>query len=80
MRPLAQLSARYAVVLDGGKARVLTFEKHTRIVKDKTYVRDIPMFLGFEDFKNIHMNKLVQRGDKVVPLGRWWLEHLAHPI
>jgi hypothetical protein len=72
---LAQLNARYAVVLDGGKARVLTFEKHTRIVKDKTYVRDIPMFLGFEDFKNIHMNKLVQRGDKVVPLGRWWLEH-----
>jgi len=31
--------------------------------------------MKFADFGNLHMNKLVEVGNKKVPLGKWWLNH-----
>lgn len=69
---LAILNSKYCVVRDGGKTRVLTFEPHHQ----KQHTREVPTYLGFEDFRNFHLNKTVRVGeDKRVSLGQWWLKH-----
>jgi hypothetical protein len=72
---LAEMNERYCVVLDGGRTRVLTFEQYSRRIGRHQYVRNVPMFLGFDDFRNLHMNKLIPVGKKYIPLGQWWLGH-----
>jgi hypothetical protein len=72
---LAGMNEKYCVVLDGGRTRVLTFEQYSRRVGRHQYVRFIPTFLGFADFRNLYMNKFVTVGNKVHPLGHWWLTH-----
>jgi Family of unknown function (DUF5906)/RepB DNA-primase from phage plasmid len=72
---LAEMNEKYCVVLDGARTRVLTFEQYSRRVGRHQYVRFVPTFLGFEDFRNLHMNKFVTVGDEVLQLGHWWLRH-----
>jgi hypothetical protein len=69
------MNDKYCVVLDGGRTRVLTFEQYSRQIGRHQYVRNVPTFLGFQDFQNLHMNKLVTEGKKFIPLGQWWLKH-----
>ncbi len=68
---LESLNAEFCVVLDGGKARVLHFEEE----RQKRHKRQVATYLSFEDFRNFHMNRSIQVGDKRVPLGQWWLKH-----
>ena len=69
---LDTLNERYCVVRDGSKVRVLTFEQ----VWQKEHAREVPVYLAFEDFRNLHLNRLVRIGDdKKIPLGHWWLKH-----
>ncbi len=68
---LDALNAEFCVVLDTGKARVLHFET----VRQEKHSREVACFLSFEDFRNFHMNRFVEVGDKKVPLGHWWLRH-----
>ena len=71
--PLREMNNEYCVLLDGGKSRVLTFERATRRVGGKVYVRHVPTFLAFQDFRNLHMNQRIRVGDENIPLGSWWL-------
>ena len=71
--PLREMNDKYCVLLDGGKSRVLTFERATRRVGGKVYVRHAPTFLAFQDFRNLHMNRRIRVGDENIPLGSWWL-------
>lgn len=68
---LEQLNRDFSVVLDVGKARVLHFEEQ----RQEKHARQVASFISFEDFRNFHMNRFVQVGDKMVPLGHWWLKH-----
>ncbi len=75
---LAEMNERYCVVLDGGRARVLTFDRFTRQVGRFKYERHIPTFLTFEDFRNLHLHKHVRISeDKSMPLGHWWLKNIG---
>jgi len=64
---LDDMNARYFVVQEGGKAFVGTFETQGG--------RQTLVLMRFTDFRNLHMNKRVKVGEKVVPLGGWWLDH-----
>ena len=75
--PLHEMNNKYCVLPDGGKSRVLTFEQTTRRVDGKVYVRHVPTFLAFEDFRNLHLHKVIPAGDKFVPVGHWWLKNPA---
>lgn len=69
---LDALNERYCVVRDGSKVRVLTFERE----RQKGHAREVPVYLAFEDFRNLHLNRMVRIGDdKKIPLGHWWLKH-----
>lgn len=68
---LEQLNRDFCVVLDGGRSRVLHFEEQ----RQEKHKRQVASFLSFEDFRNYHMNRFVQVGDKKMPLGHWWLRH-----
>lgn len=81
---LGRMNDKYAVVLDGGKVNVLMFEKNIELVGRYRHERNVPMFLSFEDFRNLHLNKVIWIKDKkkkqseenvAVPLGHWWLKH-----
>jgi hypothetical protein len=63
---LDDMNAHYFVVQEGGKAFVGTFETERG--------RQTPVLMRFADFKNLHMNKKVEVGEKTVPLGTWWLQ------
>jgi Family of unknown function (DUF5906) len=60
------MNARFFVVQEGGKAFVGTFEQERG--------RQKLILTRFADFKNLHMNKKVEIGDKTMPLGIWWLQ------
>jgi hypothetical protein len=65
---IAELNKKYAVVLEGGKVRVLTFSAHGG--------RETVDYLSFADFKNLHMHRSVIVGNGItVPLGHFWLKH-----
>jgi hypothetical protein len=49
----------------------MTFDRKTEQVGRATYVRHIPAWLTFADFKNMTMNQASP--DKKMPLGAWWL-------
>jgi len=68
---LAELNEKYCVVQDGGRVRVLTFERHVRHVGRAQHVRYVPTFLSFDDFRNLHRHKRVKRKH----LGHWWLDN-----
>jgi hypothetical protein len=72
---LADLNEQYCVVQEGGRVRVLTFERHVRQTKRSQHVRYVPIFLSFEDFRNLHRHKRVANGRKLIPLGHWWLDN-----
>jgi hypothetical protein len=63
---LDAMNARFFVVQEGGKAFVGTFEQERG--------RQKLILTRFADFKNLHMNKKVEIGDKTMPLGIWWLQ------
>jgi hypothetical protein len=71
---LEEMNQQYAVVNDGGRVRVLTFDRDTLKVGRAVYVRRVPLFMSFADFANLHMNQSINNG-KQVPLGAWWLKH-----
>ena len=68
---LERLNAEFCVVLDCGRARVLHFQEE----RQKKHKRQFASYLSFDDFRNFHMNRFVEVGDKKVPLGHWWLRH-----
>src|SRR5205823_4431372 len=63
---LDTMNARFFVVQEGGKSFVGTFENDRG--------RQTLLLLRFTDFKNLHMHKRVDIGDKTMPLGTWWLQ------
>ncbi|WP_084673913.1 bifunctional DNA primase/polymerase [Methylobacterium sp. WSM2598] len=69
---LDEMNEKYAVVIDGGRTRVLTFRRER--VNGRS--REVPTFLGIEDFKTFFANRSVSVGeDKRMSLGAWWLRH-----
>jgi hypothetical protein len=68
---LVELNQKYCVVQDGGRVRVLTFERHVRKKGRRQHVRYVPTFLSFEDFRNLHRHKRVGRQHR----GHWWLNN-----
>jgi hypothetical protein len=77
---LAEFNKDYCVVRDGGKTRVLSFERHEqRISARLTHTRLVPITTSFEDFRNFHLNQrmAIQVGDRTIrtSAGKWWLEH-----
>lgn len=68
---LARLNAKYCVVRDSGRTRVLAFEQQSQ----KEHRREVATFISFEDFRNYHLNRRIREGEKAVPLGHWWLKH-----
>jgi len=75
--PLADMNAKYCVVLDGARTRVLTFEQFVQQIGRYRHVRYVPTFLAFEDFRNLYLHRVVPAGDKFVPVGHWWLRNPA---
>lgn len=79
---LERMNDKYSVVLDGGKVSVLMFEKNVEQIGRYRHERNVPMFLSFDDFRNLHCNRSVKVWDKDkkkdihVPLGSWWLKHI----
>ena len=70
-KKLDEMNQRYAVVIDGGRVRVLSFDHHSRErVGHAVYVRYIPSFMTFADFANLHMNQSinVNNNGKRMPL------------
>jgi hypothetical protein len=77
---IAELNREYCVVRDGGKTRVLSFERHEQKINNRfTHTRLVPMTASFDDFRNYHLNRkiAVKRGDQtiLIPIGKRWLEH-----
>jgi len=72
---LRELNEQYAVVVMGGKSRVI-YEDWDEILERMRLVK-----MTFEDFRNQYMHKRIQIGTdaqgnpRFMPLGRWWLEH-----
>jgi hypothetical protein len=64
---LDEMNEKYFVAPEGGKTFVIAFECE--------HGRRVPVFMKFADFGNLHMNKLVEGGNKKIPLGKWWLTH-----
>ena len=61
---------------DGGKVRVMMFDRDTQKVGRAIYVRFVPAFLTFGDFENLTMNQSisVSNDGKEMQLGKWWLK------
>jgi Family of unknown function (DUF5906) len=73
---LNELNRDNCVVLDGGRALVLRFERVEYSVGDETYAFDAPIFLRPNDFRTFYLNRRVQISkDESMPLGAWWLMH-----
>lgn len=71
---LREFNEEYAVARDGGKVRVIFSEV------DVDNGRNVLRRMSFEDFRNFHMNRLVQdgmnrNGPVWKPAGKWWLDH-----
>ena len=77
---LRNLNDKYMVVPDGGKSRVLTFDRFVRTVGSRTYVRQVPTFYAFSDFRNLLMHRKARVWNpntekfSYPPLGKWWLD------
>lgn len=75
---LAEMNLKYAVVKDGGRVSVLTFDeiKQTRPNGQLAHTRKVATFMSFADFRNFHLNHSLENQDgKKVSLGEWWLRH-----
>ncbi len=72
---LGKMNKEYCVVQDGGKVRVLMFEKHTQKIGRYEHVRQVPTFLSFPDFRNFHLNQTIKQHNKIDSVGNWWLRH-----
>jgi hypothetical protein len=70
---LADMNEQYSVVKDGGKVRVMTFDRKSEQVGHATYVRRVPSWLTFADFKNMTMHQMILDGKKEMSVGAWWL-------
>jgi Family of unknown function (DUF5906) len=68
---LQSMNSAYSVVRAGGKTRVLTFDQ--QIIGRSS--RQVPCYMSFEDFRNLHCNRTVLHNGKDMPLGSWWLRH-----
>lgn len=73
---LRELNSRYAVISNlGGKCRIV------ERIEDESLRRSRITKMGFEDFRNAHMNVMVEVGrdakgnPKYMPRGHWWLQH-----
>lgn len=67
---LAELNRRHAVIGDiGGKCRILNE------VADDGSGRAAISYQSFDDFCNRYANRQVVAGEKVIPLGRFWITH-----
>ena len=62
-----ELNKKYCVVRIGGKTRVMRWKKE--------FGRLVPEYDSFEDFRNFYMNRSMKVGKRIIPLGKWWLEH-----
>jgi hypothetical protein len=72
---LAEMNARYSVVLDGGKVRVLSFERDVQRAGRNVHVRKTMSLLSFDDFKNLHLHRTILWQGHRVAQGHWWLAH-----
>lgn len=72
---LREMNEKYAVVMFGGKMRVI-YERYDSAIKRHKLVR-----MTFEDFAQKYRNQRVEMGQdasgnpKTCPLGKWWLDH-----
>ena len=64
---ITELNEKHCVVKIGGKTRVMEWKEE--------FGRLVPEYYPFEDFRNYYMNRSMKVGQKMVPLGKWWLEH-----
>jgi hypothetical protein len=71
------LNRVYCVVQDGGKTRVLFFDRRVQLKGGMVvHQRLVPTFLSFGGFHNFFKNKHAMSADgKLVPLGSWWTSH-----
>lgn len=76
---LADFNERFAVIMLGGKARVMGWENSTINPGTK-----VPFYMTFDDFRNfmgkyrkivVHRDKDGSLQEKRVPMGQWWLDH-----
>jgi Family of unknown function (DUF5906) len=76
-KKLQEMNEQYSVVKDGGKVRVMTFDRDSQKVGRGNYVRLVPSFMSFSDFQNLTMNQsvIVNNAGKERALGEWWLKH-----
>ena len=65
---LEEMNATYSAVLNGGHFRIAYLDE------DPGMGRSYWRFARRQDFENFYCNRFVERGDKVVPVGKWWLE------
>jgi hypothetical protein len=76
---LRTLNEQFAVVLSGGKCRVIM---ETEDAIDEDHMRSRIEYVSFADFANFYSNRRIEvtaeRGQVVsTPLGKWWLHHPA---
>src|SRR5262249_4413993 len=72
---LDKMNVKNCVVLDGARTRVLRFEEIEHDAGGEHYVYHVPMFLRFEDFRNLYLSRHIMVGKRSVDVGSWWLEH-----
>ena len=64
---LDEMNAKHCVVNEGGKFRIFT-ESFDPVLKRQYYGRSTK-----GDFEDLYCNRTVEVGDKLVPLGHWWV-------
>jgi hypothetical protein len=73
--PLVEMNSKFAVVMVGGKTRVVRFEKSTAYPGARVPVYStIPDFCSFHDKRRIAVAQ-PDGTEKRVGIGRWWIDH-----
>lgn len=67
---LSQMNEKHAIIIDyGGKPKISTY------TYSNVYDKKMLTFIPVESFKLQYCNQTVTLGDKVMPLGIWWINH-----
>lgn len=70
---LEQYNTKFAIIENiGGKCMVVRYDDNFETKRSDLTLQ------GFGDFKNARSGEVVVEGDKVIPAGKWWLEHPNH--
>jgi hypothetical protein len=70
---LEQYNTKFAIIENlGGKCLVVRYDHNFEEDRDELSLQD------FSNFRNARSGEFVEEGEKLIPAGKWWLEHKNH--